>query len=313
MNYFLKYFLSITFLVTGLHLAAAPQPSDLHNQKILLAILARNKEHVLPYFLQCIENLDYPKQLLTLYVNTNNNCDNTEEVLTTWIKKHEKAYHHIIYEKGDYSLDESTPHEWTPKRLRTLANIRNTSLQKTKEYQCDYYFVVDCDNFIAPFTLKELLSKDRPIIAPMLTSIPERGDVASNFFCDVTETGYYKDHPDYFKIWDRVKVGTFKVPLVHCTYLIKAEYLDKLSYTDGNSEEYEFIIFSRHARNHGIDQYICNEKEFGHNLNFFTKLTLEEEKARVSSIPRSLFMLPDQENPSKGDAVALGGENPSNP
>lgn len=297
MRYFIRFLFVVLMLCSPLMAEENASSNRGDDKKVFLTILARNKGHVLPYFLQCIENLDYNKKMITVYINTNNNCDNTEKVLSDWIKKNESAYSCILFEKGEYSLDASTPHEWTPQRLKVLANIRNKSLQKTKEYHCDYYFIVDCDNFIAPFTLKELISKDKPIIAPMLTSIPEPGDVASNFFCDITENGYYQAHPDYYALLSRLKVGTFKVPLVHCTYLIKAENLDKLSYTDGDSDEYEFIIFSRHARNNGVDQYICNEKEFGHNLSFFSKVTLEEEKERVKSIPLSLFMLPSS-NPA---------------
>ena len=49
--------------------------------KILLAILARNKEHVLPDYLNCIYNQTYNKKLITIYINTNNNCDATEQIL----------------------------------------------------------------------------------------------------------------------------------------------------------------------------------------------------------------------------------------
>ena len=263
------------------------------DQKVLLAILVRNKAHLLPYFLRCIENLDYNKKNLSLYINTNNNKDETQEILLDWLKSHENLYRSVCYEKTDYVIDASTPHEWTNERLKTLAKIRNRSLQKTKETGSDFYFVVDCNNFIAPFTLKELIRQNKPMIAPMLRSIPEPGDAASNFFCAVDDNGYYRDSPDYLKILRREKVGTFKVPVVHCTYLIKAECLDKLDYYSENGE-YEFIVFSRRAREQGVDQYICNEKEFGTNVNFHTKLTLEQEKERLQSLPLSSFMLQEK-------------------
>jgi hypothetical protein len=282
----------LVWTMVSLHAGEALPPSKEKavGKKVFLTILARNKAHLLPKYLQCIENLDYDKKLMTLYVHTNNNSDDTQKILEEWMKKHEKNYQLIIYEKENFKLDDSTPHEWSEQRLKILGELRNKSLRKAKENQADYYFVVDCDNFIAPYTLRDLINKDKPIIAPMLRSIPEPGDVASNFFADVTEDGYYKASPDYFHILERNKVGTFKIPVVHCTYLIKAEYLDKLNYTD-DTDEWEFIIFSRSARENGIDQYICNEKQFGTNINFFKKLTLEEERERVKTIPLSDFML----------------------
>lgn len=283
MVYLARIVLLLAFFVSSLYGAE-------NDKTVLLSILARNKAHILPYYLTCLENLDYDKHLITIYINTNNNSDDTKKILLHWAETVREKYNDIIFENKDFHLDSSTPHEWTEKRLQTLGKIRNQSLLKTLEYNCDYYFVVDCDNFIAPFTLKALIKKNKPIIAPMLYSVPDGKDVNGNFFYAVTPEGYYSHADEYYKILHRQMVGTFKVPLVHCTYLIKAEHIPQLTYTNGTGE-YEFIIFSRSARESGIDQFICNEADFGTNLNFSKKLTLEEEQQRVKSMPLSQFML----------------------
>ena len=245
---------------------------------VFFALLARNKEHILPTYLKCLENLEYDKKDITLYINTNNNTDRTEEILTTWTKEHEPLYRKIIFESHNVEdLYYGSPHEWTMDRLHTLALIRNKSLKLASEEKSDYYFVVDCDNFIIPSTLADLVAKDLPIVAPMLHSIPEPVDITSNFFAAVKEDGYYKHSNEFSSIIFREKIGTFKVPLVHCTYLIKTEYLNKLSYTD-ETEDYEFIIFARLARKNNISQYICNEKVYGYNINFLRSISLKEEK-----------------------------------
>ncbi len=274
---FVFYFVFLLFLEL-----AAEETSD--DKTVMIAILARNKAHVLPQFLNCIEKLDYDKQLISLYINTNNNQDETEKVIREWVKKNEVKYQRVIFEKHEVEDAESTrPHEWTPGRFKILAAIRNKSLEQAKKYQTDYYFVVDCDNFITPCTLKELVRKDKPIIAPMLKSIPEIGDYYSNYFCAVSDIGYYQDHPDYVKILHRKQVGTFKVPLVHCTYLIKSEYLDRLNYADGGPQ-HEFVIFARSARENNVDQYICNERNFGVLLHFHSDLSAEEERNRIKDV-----------------------------
>lgn len=250
---------------------------------VLLAILARNKAHTLPRYLKCIDNLEYNKQLITVYINTNNNVDDTQKILDAWVKENQYKYRDIIYDKHEIQESRETrPHEWTPERFKTLGTIRNKSMKKARDNFCDYYFVVDCDNFIKPYTLKELIKKKKPIIAPMLTAIPEREDPYSNFFCDVTETGYYKDHPNYRLILDRNLMGTIKVPVVHCTYLIQTSYIDKLTYTD-KTNDYEFVIFSRSARENNVDQYICNDREYGELLHFYSDLSLEDEKRKAAS------------------------------
>jgi glycosyltransferase involved in cell wall biosynthesis len=254
------------------------------NKTILLALLARNKAHVLDKFLKCINNLDYPKNLITIYIKTDNNSDSTKEILQEWVKNYGRQYGSVIFDTSETSDTQQTkPHEWSPTRFKVLATIRNNSLLKAKECNCDYYFVVDCDNFIAPDTLTDLVRKDKPIIAPLLRSIPEPDDLYANFFYESEPSGYYKHHPDHLKILDRSKVGTFKVDVVHCTYLIKKEYLDKLNYIDG-TDDYEFIIFSRSARKNKVDQYICNEKEYGVQIHFHENLSLEQEKNRVLPI-----------------------------
>lgn len=259
------------------------QETALQDKKIFLAILARNKAHVLPRYLKTIENLDYDKKLITVYINTNNNKDGTDQILKDWAVKNENRYNAVIFENHDVKQLEAittNPHEWKPQKLKTLAKIRTRSLQKAKELGSDFYFVVDCDNFIVPETLKILVSKDKPIIAPLLFSVPEPKDEYCNYFYDITENGYFKDHPNYYKILYRSMVGTFKVPLVHCTYLVKMEHADKLSYLN-NSDELEFIIFARSARESGVDQYICNEIEFGNQIHYNSNLTLAEESQAV--------------------------------
>lgn len=249
------------------------------DKTVLLAVLARDKEHCLPLYLQCLDNLKYNKKLITVYINTNNNQDNTKEMLENWAQRNEKNYRLIIFESHEIEkFDKINPHQWSPKMFKILATIRNKSMQMAKDHKCDYYFVVDCDNFINPNTLKVLMSKDKPIIAPMLRSIPNVLDPYSNFFCAIDKRGYAGSHPDYMKILARKKIGTFKLPVVHCTYLIKSEYLDKLNYIDGTND-YEFVIFSRCARENNIDQYLCNEEIFGTLVHIGEgKESLQEEK-----------------------------------
>jgi len=254
-----------------------------NQQTVLLAILARNKAHVLPHYLSCIDNLDYDKQLITVYINTNNNTDETLEILQNWTNKNENTYRKIIFENHEIKeLPETMPHDWTTQRLKALSIIRDKSLQMAKDFLCDYYFVVDCDNFITPATLKYLTDQNKPIIAPMLTSIPEKNDPYSNFFFDITENGYYKNHAHYWMILAREIIGTIKIPVVHCTYLIKSSYIDKLTYVDGTND-YDFVILSRSARLNKVDQYICNDGDFGVLLHSTSSLTLQEETLRMNS------------------------------
>lgn len=277
---------SIVAVVVSLTCNSTEQSPNNPDKTVLIAILARNKEHVLPRYLKCIENQEYPKDLISVYIKTDNNSDNTDKLLRDWVTANKDKYKRIEFDDSSHSitLTDNSPHVWNADRFKALATIRNNSLKKAQEYGCDYYFVVDCDNFIAPFTLKELIAKDKPIVAPILRSIPEGNDQYSNFFYLANEYGYYKHHPKYFDILNRDIVGTFKVEVVHCTYLINSKHIDQLSYIDGTND-YEFVIFSREARKNNIDQYISNEKEYGTLVHFYNDaLSLEEEKQRLKAI-----------------------------
>ncbi len=266
---------------------AYPNEQKEVNKKVLLAILAKNKAHVLQAYLKCIDNLDYDKKLIGIYINTNNNIDNTKSILKNWADKNKNNYRFIYYENcenQEYSNDSISELE----KYKILGKIRNKSLKKAKHFDCDYYFVVDCDNFITPSTLKDLVQKDKPIIAPMLTSIPTKNDPYSNFFYSISENGYYMNHPDYYKILNKSMTGTFKVPLVHHTYLIKTSYIDKLNYID-DTNRHEFIVFSEYARNNNVEQYICNEKQFGYLLHLPNEsISLEEKEKRIKALHLTL-------------------------
>lgn len=246
---------------------------------VFLAILARNKAHTLPKYLKTIENLEYDKKAITIYINTNNNRDETEEILRKWVEKHRGEYRDILFESHAIDAlegDQTAPHAWDQTRFRVLANIRNHSLQKAIEAGTDYYFVIDCDIFVTPGILKTLISKQKPMIAPMMRTYPANL-AASTYWCDFDENGFYKDNPFYYEILNQTVRGTFPVPLVHCVYLIESQHLPKLDYLD-ETMPCEFIAFSQSARRAGVQQYICNEEDFGFVYFEDHHISLEEEK-----------------------------------
>jgi hypothetical protein len=261
------------------------------NPTVLITILARNKAHVLPDFLKCIVAQDYPKDRISIYIRTNDNRDETKEVLTDWVVKHKEEYMNIEMDGEDFDESSSPsfkPHEWNSSRFIRLGKIREVSMKKALDRDLDYYFVVDCDNFIKSFTLSHLIKLRRPIVAPMLWSFPKEKDFYSNYFAACDDNGFYQNHDLYYDILYRRKIDTFNVPVVHCTYLIDSRYIPLLRYLDG-SGTYEFVVFSRRARLARINQYITNEKEFGLLLHPPDDVTLEEEKCLFDEYKEKCF------------------------
>ena len=117
-------------------------------EKITIAILAKQKGHSLPLFLKCISNQTYPKELISIYIRSNNNTDNTLEILQNWVVENRDKYDEIYedYSDVDIRVQDLGQHEWTGPRFLVLGDIRNKSMEWAYQKK-SHYFVCDCDNF----------------------------------------------------------------------------------------------------------------------------------------------------------------------
>ena len=66
-------------------------------------------------------------------------------------------------------------------------------------------------------------------------------------------------------IWilERHVRGVVEVPVVHCTYLVRADVIPELTYED-DSGRHEYVVFSDSARKAGIPQYLDNRQVYGY-------------------------------------------------
>ena len=53
------------------------------------------------------------------------------------------------------------------------------------------------------------------------------------------------------------------MPVVHCTYLVRADVIPELTYED-ESDRHEYVVFSDSARKAGIPQYLDNRQVYGY-------------------------------------------------
>lgn len=247
----------------GLVTAAGPP-------RVLIAILAKQKEKVLPFYLLCIEALDYPKSSIVLHIRTNNNTDRTSAILRDWVGRVGHGYAQVEFDSSDTPepVEQFGVGEWNAMRFSVLGRLRQESMQRALENRCDYYFVADVDNFIRPNTLKELISARVAIVAPLLKSTPV-GRLYSNFHEQVDARGYFVQSDAYYWLFDQRVKGLCQVPVVHSTYLVRSDVIPLLSYHDG-SGRHDYVIFSERARKQRIVQYLDTRDVYGY-------LTLEED------------------------------------
>jgi GR25 family glycosyltransferase involved in LPS biosynthesis/glycosyltransferase involved in cell wall biosynthesis len=232
--------------------------------RVMIAILAKQKAPALPLYLDCIAALDYPKSAITLYIRTNNNTDETELLLRDWVAKIGAHYAAVIFDAENVAapVERFASHEWNAERFSVLGKIRNESLAQARAAGCAFYFVADCDNFIRPGTLRELVALNLPIVAPLLRTIdPTR--FYSNYHAEIDAQGYFQNCDQYQWILNRWIRGVLEVPVVHCTYLVRTDVSAALSYED-DTGRYEYVVFSDSARRAGIPQYIDNRQVYGY-------------------------------------------------
>ena len=228
---------------------------------VTIAILAKEKAHTLELYLECIEAQTWPKDQTYLYIRTNNNNDNTADILRDWVEKVRNQYLDIFFDDTNLPipLEKYAQHEWNCERFKALGKIRQESIDWAIS-KGSHYFVADCDNFIIPCTLEQLMLTNLPIVAPLLNS----NCAYSNFHDAIDENGYLqKDACFYLPLVNRSIKGLVEVPVVHCTYLIRNPYLPFMSYDD-ESYRYEYVIFSDTARKNNIPQYLDTRLSYGY-------------------------------------------------
>uniref|UniRef100_A0A6Q2X5R8 procollagen galactosyltransferase n=1 Tax=Esox lucius TaxID=8010 RepID=A0A6Q2X5R8_ESOLU len=244
--------------------------SPLLAPRVLIALICRNSEHSLPYFLGNIERLNYPKDRVAVWVATDHNVDNTTSLLRDWLVKVQKLYHYVEWrpqeEPTEYE-DADSPKQWSNYRYAHVMKLRQAALESAREMWADYFMVVDCDNLLTnPDVLWKLIKEDKTIVAPML----ESRAAYSNFWCGMTSQGYYKRTPAYIPIRKQVRRGCFAVPMVHSTFLIdlRKESSRQLAFHPPHPDYSwafdDIIVFAFSARMADVQMFLCNKETYGY-------------------------------------------------
>lgn len=228
----------------------------------MFAILAKQKAHVLPFYLDCLLKQTFPLSHVHLYIRANDSTDETEAILQKFVQAHAASFASVFVDMSNISAELSKfgQHEWNTTRFRILGKIRQESVNYAMKLNA-HYFVADCDNFISPTVLQEMynLRSLNSVVAPMLRS----ATMYSNFHNKVTETGYFHQSDMYQHIYNQQIQGLIEVPVVHCTYFIPNPILPYVSYDD-SSARFEYVIFSDTLRKNSISQILDNRRWYGY-------------------------------------------------
>uniref|UniRef100_A0A4W5MBE3 Si:ch211-13f8.2 n=1 Tax=Hucho hucho TaxID=62062 RepID=A0A4W5MBE3_9TELE len=258
--------------------------SSLLKPKVLLSILARNAEHSLPYFLGCIDRLEYPKDRIAICAAADHSVDNTTAMLQEWIRGVQSQYHSVKWtpmEEPSSHVGELGPKHWPNSRFTHVMKLKQAALRSARALWADYILFVDTDNLLTNRrVLIEMIAENLTVVAPML----ESRVLYSNFWCGVTPQGYYKRTPEYIPIRNWKRQGCFAVPMVHSTFLVdlRRSATQALAFHPPH-HDYTFplddiMVFAFSARRADVQMYICNREHYGYlPLPLKQEQSLEEE------------------------------------
>lgn len=250
---------------------AAENQYELKEPTVAVVLLARNKEHTLPYFLTLFEQVNYPKKRMALYIRSDHNTDRTIPILEEWLAHNKHKYHYT-----DIKLDKASPTsypgdvegtEWSDERFSHVMSLKEDLLNKARDSWADVVWFLDMDVFLTnKDVLLNMVNEEKAIVAPMLNSLA----TYSNYWGGMTEDYWYTRSDDYIPILDRKQKGCFDVPMVHSCVLVDLTRVasDNLTYIPKNLPGYrgphdDIIVFAISARNAGLPMHVCNMEVYG--------------------------------------------------
>lgn len=264
--------------------AAGDHPIQYVDRTVLIAVLARNVEHILPTFFGYLERQEYTKSRISLWIHSDHNMDHTGAVLREWTAGASGDYHSIKLTLSDEwnITDQSNPWEWTPQRNVHVATLRQSALDYALSVWADYIWFLDTDVFLCdPHTLSDLVGAGVRGVAPFLTVGFEK--LFSNFWGALSDTGYYQRSDNYVAILARDVIGTFRVPIIHSSVLLdlRDSRVRRLRYwpSPPNYDQLypaaeDTLILLLSAAQQGVDLYVTNQRIYGHMIlptQFYTR------------------------------------------
>lgn len=235
---------------------------------ILIGCPVRNREWIIPRYLEGIYSLNYPKENIILYWLVNDSTDETYNILKDFEQEHQDEYKNIIIEKiknrvreykrlikGSYVLAEKF---WL-EVYTNLANLRNTVINKVLELNADYLFNIDSDIIINDVeTLNILLSENKPVISAIINNDQIRNPLLpiQKSACNILN---FDSFGKVKHIIDWELNSTFKIHITGAICLYNAEIFNNSKVRFGYSRYGEDIYMAERILEEGIEVWTTSK------------------------------------------------------
>lgn len=145
---------------------------------ILISSLVRDRDWILPDFLNCIKNLNYRKAHLDLLFIVNDSTDSSLDILLEF-KDDNTSFRDITILEKNYGHKEDKRGRSRRHVYSVLADLRNMMVDKFLESDCTHLLQIDSDILCNPDLLTELLDLQTDAAAAVIFNDYGRGNIGN--------------------------------------------------------------------------------------------------------------------------------------
>lgn len=238
-------------------------------EKVLIALPVYKREWILPTFLKCIENQNYPLDHLGFMFELGPDDPETHNILLEWGDKHPEFFmfegqieitkRHFQHAEGERA--------WNLSRYENMAIFRNSLLTRAteKQDQFDIYFSLDSDLLLEdPNTIlrlvETLVQNDLDTLSPLCFMTPTSRSFPNCMYWESAPGGMAKRDLSKFK----------EDSLQECDIIMAAVMMSKRVFTKAKYYVHplgEDIGFATDLARHGFKSYLDSRIYVPHMLH----------------------------------------------
>lgn len=209
---------------------------------VMIGCPVRNRAWILPYYLEAMEKLDYPQELIEYGFIINNSVDDTEKILQDFSLRHPgQVKIHV------HNFATPSRHQRGYYNLSNLAVLRNIFIDLFLASSSKYLFSVDSDIIVPSHSLRYLLDDERDVTAALVCNGHQIGDRGIFNILNQNNKG------SYVHIRDFPVDQIFPVDCTGAAYLIKRTVLAGTGIRYTAERGSEDIAFCEQVREHGLE------------------------------------------------------------
>lgn len=177
-------------------------------KSILIGCPVHKRDWVLPDWLKCIEQQNYPLDKIGFIFELSEDDEETEQILYDWHESHPQiaVFDGVIRTDLKHSAHQDGQRHWNIEKYSVMVELRNSLLERASCYDFDCYFSLDSDILLEdPETLSFLSEATNyyDVISPLSYMTP--------YDTNYPSVMWWQGEPGYEAYRDpsRVKLGSF--------------------------------------------------------------------------------------------------------